>query len=120
MVIPNEVGDRSPRVSRRPAEVEFGYSLRVPHTTIASSLPYAYRYSAGIAPSTSADGWSRRLGNTLVMELWHPRYRKSGVLFPFTQRFLGSGHKARNFESSAGVPVPHRLQPARRRAEVKA
>ena len=66
--IPNEVGDR-PALEYRLARTlscasGLGYSLRVPRSTIASSLPYAHRYSAGMATSTStaggADVWETR------------------------------------------------------------
>ena len=45
-------------------QVVLGYSLRVPRSTIASSLPHAHRYSAGMTTSTStaggADVWETR------------------------------------------------------------
>lgn len=64
MFVPNEVGDRPALQGRCPLQVVLGYPLRVPRSTIASSLPYAHRYSAGRASSTStaggADVWETR------------------------------------------------------------
>lgn len=69
-------------------EAGFGYSLRVPHTTIASSLPYVYRYGAGMSTSTSTESgadvwetrWSWSCGNRGI--------RNRGILFFRTETLM--------------------------------
>ena len=78
-------------------QVDFGYSLRVPRTAIASSLPYAHRYKCWHGYVHLEQTFGKHAGHGVVAS----KVSESGMFFCFVQRLLGSVHEPRDFESSA-------------------